>query len=58
MEALKIRLLKRALRLSRFNQQKAANSLGLSYHQFRGLYRKYRAELEEQGPVDTPHALP
>lgn len=57
-EALKIRLLKSALRASRFNQQKAAKGLGLSYHQFRGLYRKYRAALEEGGQVDTVQALP
>ena len=34
-------LLKRALEESQFHQGKAAASLGLSYHQFRGLYRKY-----------------
>jgi psp operon transcriptional activator len=45
-EELKIRLLKSSLTVSKFNQQKAAKALGLSYHQFRGLYRKYRAELE------------
>ena len=47
-EELKIRLLRSSLSGSRFNQQKAAKTLGLSYHQFRGLYRKYRAELEGQ----------
>jgi psp operon transcriptional activator len=34
--------LKGALKHSRYNQKRAARSLGLSYHQFRGLYRKYK----------------
>jgi psp operon transcriptional activator len=46
-EEMKISLLKRALGLARYNQQKAAKALGLTYHQFRGLYRKYRKQLEE-----------
>jgi psp operon transcriptional activator len=36
------RLLKGALEQTRFNQRKAANILGLSYYQFRGLLRKYK----------------
>jgi len=40
-DALKILLLKRALKKARYNQRAAARILGLSYHQFRGLYRKY-----------------
>ena len=40
-EALERRLLREGLRAARFNQRKAAAQLGLSYHQFRGLYRKY-----------------
>ncbi len=43
---LKIRLLKRALEKSKYNQRKAAQILGLSYHQFRGLYRKFSAEIK------------
>lgn len=43
---LKIRLLKRALEKSKYNQRKAAQILGLSYHQFRGLYRKFGAEIK------------
>jgi psp operon transcriptional activator len=35
------RLLSTALAQARFNQRKAASLLGLTYHQFRGLYRKY-----------------
>ena len=36
-----ISLLKQALKNARFNQKKTAEDLGLTYHQFRGLYRKY-----------------
>ena len=35
-------LLKKALKESRFNQRKAAQAMGLTYHQLRGLYRKYK----------------
>jgi len=38
---LEVRLIKTALRRAKFNQKKAADLLGLTYHQFRGLYRKY-----------------
>ncbi len=37
-----IRLLREALQRTRHNQRKAADFLGLSYHQFRGLVRKYK----------------
>jgi psp operon transcriptional activator len=40
---LKVQMLEKALALSKFNQKKAARLLGLSYHQFRGLYRQYKA---------------
>ncbi len=39
------RLLSTALAQARFNQRKAASLLGLTYHQFRGLYRKYGEQL-------------
>ncbi len=39
---LKVRMLETALERARFNQKKAARLLGLTYHQFRGLYRQYR----------------
>ncbi len=39
---LKLRFLKKALKDAKFNQKKAAENLGLTYHQFRGLYRKYQ----------------
>ena len=38
-------LLKTALTSTRYNQKKAATLLGLTYDQFRGVYRKYREEL-------------
>jgi len=41
-EELKILLLKGALEKSKFNQKKAAQRLGLTYDQFRGIYRKYK----------------
>jgi psp operon transcriptional activator len=43
---LEIRLLRRALQRTKYNQRKAARTLGLTYHQFRGLYRKYIEEME------------
>jgi psp operon transcriptional activator len=43
---LQVHLVARALKHSRYNQKRAARSLGLSYHQFRGLYRKYKDVLE------------
>jgi len=42
-----VRIIKRALRKSKFNQREAADRLKLSYHQFRGLYRKYQDDLGE-----------
>jgi len=40
---LKVRMLKNALIKSNFNQKKASRVLGITYHQFRALYRKYKA---------------
>jgi psp operon transcriptional activator len=45
-ETLKIQLLKNALKKTKYNQRAAAKILGLTYHQFRGLYRKYYQEIE------------
>lgn len=42
---LETRLLKTALANTKFNQRKAAEQLGLTYHQFRGLYRKLKDSL-------------
>lgn len=39
---LKIRLLEKALKEEKYNQKGAAARLGLTYHQFRGLYRQYQ----------------
>ena len=43
---LKVRMLEIALEKSKFNQKKAARRLGLTYHQFRGLYRQYQRKDE------------
>jgi psp operon transcriptional activator len=43
---LKVRMLERALEQAKFNQKKAAQILGLTYHQFRGLYRQSRGNEE------------
>lgn len=40
------RYLQRALTQARYRQRDAAGLLGLSYDQFRGLYRKYQSTLE------------
>jgi len=42
----KLGLLKKALKASKYNQRKAAEQMGLTYHQFRGLYRQYQSELK------------
>jgi psp operon transcriptional activator len=42
-----IQLIREALIRVKYNQQKAARELGLSYDQFRGIYRKYKKELRE-----------
>ena len=40
---LKVNMLESALSKAKYNQKKAARILGLTYHQFRGLYRQYQA---------------
>ena len=47
--ALEVRRLQAALDRARFRQKQAARLLGLTYHQFRGLYRKHREDLESGG---------
>jgi len=42
-----ILLLQKAVKESKYNQKKAAKILGLTYHQFRGLYRKYHEQLHK-----------
>jgi len=44
--AYELELLRDALERTRHNQRKAAALLGLTYHQFRGLYRKHQAQLD------------
>jgi psp operon transcriptional activator len=44
--ALEIESLREALRATRHHQRKAAARLGLTYHQFRGLYRKHAKALD------------
>ena len=39
---LKVKMLEAALGKAKYNQRKAARLLGLTYHQFRGLYRRYQ----------------
>jgi psp operon transcriptional activator len=39
---LKRTMLETALHKAKYNQKNAARLLGLSYHQFRGLYRQYK----------------
>lgn len=46
MRELRIRLLRKRLIETKYNQRKAAQLLGLTYDQFRGLYRKLRNALE------------
>lgn len=43
---MEISALKQALHKTRFHQAKAAKLLGLTYHQFRALYRKHRGALD------------
>jgi psp operon transcriptional activator len=40
-------MLENALKQTKFNQKKAAQGLGLTYHQFRGLYRQYREKMSK-----------
>ena len=42
-----IQLIREALIRAKYNQKKVARQLGLSYDQFRGVYRKYKKELQE-----------
>jgi psp operon transcriptional activator len=58
---LEISRLKEALSRAHFNQKRAADLLGLSYHQFRGLYRKHRQNLlkiQDHAVVDTEREKP
>ena len=48
-QELEIALLRKALSRAKYNQRKAAESLGLTYHQFRGLCRKYGPAVRDDG---------
>lgn len=52
-QELELRLLNEALERTRFNQRDAAKLLKLSYHQFRGLYRKYQDTLNSETCSDN-----
>jgi psp operon transcriptional activator len=41
-------MLETALQRARFNQKGAARLLGLTYHQFRGLYRQYQKGMSNE----------
>jgi psp operon transcriptional activator len=41
-------MLEKALDNARYNQKKAAQLLGLTYHQFRGLYRQYQQSTSDE----------
>ncbi len=45
-DILKVRLVHKALKETKYNQRAAARRLGLTYHQFRGLYRKFQVKNE------------
>jgi psp operon transcriptional activator len=44
---LKVRMMEQALAESKYHQKEAAHRLGLTYHQFRGLYRQYKNRIED-----------
>ena len=48
-QELEIALLRKALSRAKYNQRRAAESLGLTYHQFRGLCRKYGPAVRDDG---------
>ncbi|MBI5093154.1 MAG: phage shock protein operon transcriptional activator [Candidatus Hydrogenedentes bacterium] len=47
-QAVELRMLNHALKRARYNQHRASELLGLTYNQFRGLYRKYRDQLQPE----------
>jgi psp operon transcriptional activator len=47
---LELRLLGEALEVAQYNQREAAKRLGMTYDQFRGVYRKHQYTLEVQRP--------
>jgi psp operon transcriptional activator len=47
-QELEIAMVQRALNRARYNQRRASEILGITYHQFRGLYRKHGKALGEK----------
>ena len=52
-DELKVRLLKNALIEANFNQKQAAQLLGMTYHQFRALYRKLKKTISPMHDADS-----
>ena len=52
-ENLEVRLLQEALEESRYSQRKAAAMLGLTYHQFRGMLRKYKTRISQKSVFNS-----
>jgi psp operon transcriptional activator len=50
-ENLEVSLLQEALEESRYSQRKAAAMLGLTYHQFRGMLRKYKDRIAQKSMI-------
>lgn len=48
-QTLEVELINRALANARYNQRKAAEMLGLTYHQFRAYLRKYELQQRQDG---------
>lgn len=53
-QELELAMVKRALNRARYNQRRASEILGVTYHQFRGLYRKHGKTLEKKGQPTDP----
>ena len=52
-ENLEVKLLQDSLEESRYSQKKAAAMLGLTYHQFRGMLRKYKDRIEQKSMISS-----
>lgn len=50
---LEVDFVNRAMAASKFNQRRAAELLGLTYHQFRGYLKKYDHERHDGSPADS-----
>jgi psp operon transcriptional activator len=52
-ENLEVKLLQDSLEESRYSQRRAAAMLGLTYHQFRGMLRKYKDRIEQKSMISS-----